>query len=68
MKEKKIQWNLSRTGIESLAATLKSVRTRGEVGAMLGLSGRAVSQIEVSALRKIILALSRLESDKKHKP
>jgi DNA-directed RNA polymerase specialized sigma subunit len=68
MKEKKIQWNLSRTGIESLAATLKSVRTRGEVGAMLGLSVRAVSQIEVSALRKIILALSRLESDKKHKP
>jgi hypothetical protein len=68
MKEKKIQSNLSRTGIESLAATLKSVHTRGEVGAMLGLSGRAVSQIEVSALRKIILALSRLESDKNHKP
>lgn len=68
MNHEKARWSLSQSDIGHLSMALKPVRTSREVAEILGLSTALVCQIEISALRKIVRALKRLEAKGQLKP
>jgi DNA-directed RNA polymerase sigma subunit (sigma70/sigma32) len=61
MNRKRICWGVTQNDAGRLAAFLRPVRTREEVGRILGCSPDLIMQIEASALRKIISAMTEFE-------
>ncbi len=68
MNNEKARWRLSQSDIGHLSMALKPVRTSREVAEILGLSTTLVCQLEISALRKIVRALKRMEANGQLKP
>ncbi len=62
MKYEKIRWRLSPRDVEHLSLSLKPIRTRRQVAAILSCSLSHVCQLESSALRKVVRALKTLEA------
>ena len=68
MNHEKARWSLSQSDIGHLSMSLKPIRTSREVAKILGFSTTLVCQLEISALRKIVRALKRLEASGQLKP
>jgi hypothetical protein len=66
MNHQKVRWRLLQRDIGHLSMALKPLRSQEEVAAILGCSANLVRQLENSALRKIIRAMTRF--DEKGKP
>jgi DNA-directed RNA polymerase specialized sigma subunit len=62
MNNLQVRWRLSQADISNLSMALKPIRTREEVAKILGCSPSLVGQLETSALRKIVRAMTRLEN------
>ena len=68
MKFLNVRWGLLQEDIDHLSQALHPIRSHQEVAAILGLSESAVRQIETSALRKIIRAMSDHEQNREPEP
>jgi len=63
MNNLQVRWRLSQDDISHLSMALKPIRTQEEVAQILGYSPTLVCQLENSALRKIVRAMTRLEKN-----
>lgn len=62
-RTKRICWGLAQGDIDRLSATLRPVRSRAEVAEMMGVSVTLVSELEKSALSKLIRAINDYENN-----